>query len=535
MNAGYCFVDFQSNLAATKALLGLNGTFIPNSNKLFKLNWASGGGLSDKKEYEGPEYSIFVGDLGPDVTDHLLLTTFQSRYPSCRSAKVVTDPVTGLSRGYGFVRFSDEQEQQRSMVEMQGQFCGSRPMRISVATPKSRFGSNYHAWMGTQASWQQPTAQTATASVAASTMMQMQRQPTPGLPTSSQSSMGMMGGNNLSMSQASMAQASQFGMSGLNGYNDPNNTTVFVGGLTGSFVGEEELASHFAPFGPIVYVKIPPGKGCGFVSFVHRSSAENAIAQLNGTLLAGNRIRLSWGRSNASMAGLLPASNMMSGNVQQVSNIAHPSVANWKMSSSSAGGAHTAHHGGYGNGIASAPISPSSSPDQALFNSSVLTPSPSAASMLPRELLEGISADDPFVWKQDSFYLGLSDAGMLPSRPQSANSLNQMNANSSAVSVNSSNGILGGASHGNVTQNSSPVDNNAIPPLTRATTTPTPGMQSSLNMSAFGNNASTAMSSLLASAGSGDVAISSPKNTSTTDGDQQESNGVSVETNSVWM
>jgi hypothetical protein len=41
----------------------------------------------------------------------------------------------------------------------------------------------------------------------------------------------------------------------------------------------------FSPFGEIIYIKIPIGKGCGFVQFVHRVSAEQAIAQRNQTLL----------------------------------------------------------------------------------------------------------------------------------------------------------------------------------------------------------------------------------------------------------
>jgi hypothetical protein len=41
-------VDFQTPEAAAKAL-GLNGQQIPNSNRPFKLNWASGGGLADRK------------------------------------------------------------------------------------------------------------------------------------------------------------------------------------------------------------------------------------------------------------------------------------------------------------------------------------------------------------------------------------------------------------------------------------------------------------------------------------------------------
>ena len=47
-NAGYCFIDFQTPEAAAKAL-NLNGSIIPNSNRPFKLNWASGGGLADRR------------------------------------------------------------------------------------------------------------------------------------------------------------------------------------------------------------------------------------------------------------------------------------------------------------------------------------------------------------------------------------------------------------------------------------------------------------------------------------------------------
>jgi hypothetical protein len=47
-NAGYCFVEFQTSEAANKAL-GMNGSPVPNSTRSFKLNWASGGGLVDRR------------------------------------------------------------------------------------------------------------------------------------------------------------------------------------------------------------------------------------------------------------------------------------------------------------------------------------------------------------------------------------------------------------------------------------------------------------------------------------------------------
>lgn len=266
-NAGYCFVDFASPDAASKALT-LNGQLIPNSNRPFKLNWASGGGLADRSRDErGPEFSIFVGDLGPEVTEFVLVQLFQNKYTSTKSAKIMSDPISGMSRGYGFVRFANEEDQQKALTEMQGVYCGNRPMRISTATPKNKSGG-------------------------------------PGGP----GGMGMQqGGGGPGMGMYSMG-APPMGYYGapqpMNQFTDPNNTTVFVGGLSG-YVTEDELRSFFQGFGEITYVKIPPGKGCGFVQFVQRHAAEMAINQMQGYPIGNSRVRLSWGRSqnNSGPAG----------------------------------------------------------------------------------------------------------------------------------------------------------------------------------------------------------------------------------------
>ncbi len=62
---------------------------------------------------------------------------------------------------------------------------------------------------------------------------------------------------------------------------DPTNTTLFIGGLSPS-VSEDALRAVFARFGDIIYVKIPQGKGCGFVQFVLRTAAEQAMGTMNG-------------------------------------------------------------------------------------------------------------------------------------------------------------------------------------------------------------------------------------------------------------
>jgi len=239
LSAGYGFVEFANHYAAKRVLEVLNGQQLPTGDgKVYRLNWASYGINERRADAAGPEYSLFVGDLAPEVNDFILQQTFAERYKSIKSAKVVTDSQTGMSRRYGFVRFFSEEEMHRALVEMQGELCAGRPMRINHATPRRQDNTQPSPPNGQQA---------------------FER---PEIPESA----------------------------------DPNNTTVFIGNLDSS-VNEEDLKAHFEPYGELIYVKIPIGKGCGFVQFTHRRSAEAAFEK-HGSLIGRQRVRLSWGRSS---------------------------------------------------------------------------------------------------------------------------------------------------------------------------------------------------------------------------------------------
>ena len=136
---GYGFIEFASRTVADRILQTFNGTPMPNSEQNFRLNWATLG-AGERRQDDGPDYTIFVGDLAADVTDYTLQETFRSVYHSVKGAKVVTDRTTGRSKGYGFVRFGDEGEQMRAMPEMNGQYCSTRPMRIGPAATKKPVG-----------------------------------------------------------------------------------------------------------------------------------------------------------------------------------------------------------------------------------------------------------------------------------------------------------------------------------------------------------------------------------------------------------
>ncbi|KAL2523992.1 Polyadenylate-binding protein RBP45B [Abeliophyllum distichum] len=229
---GYGFIEFVSHAAAERNLQTFNGTLMPNAEQPFRLNWASMG--AGEKRDDTPEYTIFIGDLAADVTDYMLQETFRANYSSVKGAKVVTDRLTGRTKGYGFVRFADEGEQLRAMTEMNGRFCSTRPMRIGPAANKQTAGGQ------TKASYQ--------------------------------------------TSQGTQSE------------DDPANTTIFVGNLD-SNVTDEHLRQVFGQYGQLLHVKIPMGKRCGFVQFADRSCADEALRMLNGTQLGGQSIRLSWGRS----------------------------------------------------------------------------------------------------------------------------------------------------------------------------------------------------------------------------------------------
>lgn len=139
LSEGYGFVEFFSHATAEKVLQTYTGILMPNTEQPFRLNWATFS-TGDKRSDNAPDLSIFVGDLAADVTDSLLHETFSSKYPSVKAAKVVFDANTGRSKGYGFVRFGDENERSQAMTEMNGVYCSSRPMRIGAATPRKSSG-----------------------------------------------------------------------------------------------------------------------------------------------------------------------------------------------------------------------------------------------------------------------------------------------------------------------------------------------------------------------------------------------------------
>ncbi len=321
-HAGYCFIEFETYDDA-KSALSLNGSQIPNTNRLFRLNWASGATLSSPIP-QSPEFSLFVGDLSPSTTEAHLLALFQTHFKSVKTVRVMTDPITGTSRCFGFVRFSDEEERRRALTEMQGVWCAGRPLRVALATPRNQANSQNGANslitgmnglnLGGAGQFPPPQQQGPPGqfnqfpSPLQDQQQQLQQQ-IPGqgqLGSNQQQQQPPLNSNDMLMYQYQQGpppplqfyhpdQAPSANSQSVP-YTDPNNTTVFIGGLA-SGIPEQTLAALFQPFGNITHVKIPPGKGCGFIRFDKREDAEAAIAGMQGFQIGGSRVRLSWGRA----------------------------------------------------------------------------------------------------------------------------------------------------------------------------------------------------------------------------------------------
>lgn len=163
--AGYCFVNFLSDEQAIDAMHKLNGKPIPGTNpvvrfrlngkmenikkfvlhhlhiKIFVSNIPAASSNSNKLLANEREFSVWVGDLSPEVDDYNLYRVFSNKYSSIKTAKVILDS-SGFSKGYGFVRFGLEEEQKSALYEMNGYIgLGSKPLKICNAVPKPKSSS----------------------------------------------------------------------------------------------------------------------------------------------------------------------------------------------------------------------------------------------------------------------------------------------------------------------------------------------------------------------------------------------------------
>jgi RNA recognition motif-containing protein len=77
---------------------------------------------------------LYVGNLPYSTNDQSLADVF-SKYGNVLSATVITDKMSGRSKGFGFVELEDDSQAQTAIKELNGTDMDGRKLNVSVARP----------------------------------------------------------------------------------------------------------------------------------------------------------------------------------------------------------------------------------------------------------------------------------------------------------------------------------------------------------------------------------------------------------------
>lgn len=84
---------------------------------------------------------LYVGGLPYSVTDTQLEAIF-SPHGSVESARVITDRMTGRSRGFGFVEMSSNDEAEASVTALNGSDVEGRTLTVNEAKERTPRGGD---------------------------------------------------------------------------------------------------------------------------------------------------------------------------------------------------------------------------------------------------------------------------------------------------------------------------------------------------------------------------------------------------------
>lgn len=235
-SAGYGFVEYFDPRVAAVALQQFNGKLVYGME--LKVNWAANqAGM--QKEDTSSHFHLFVGDLSPEVDDKALFSAFRV-FGSISDAKVMMDPNRpDHSRGYGFVAYRKKEDAQRALSEMNGEFLGSKAIRVNWANQKGIASDD--------------------------------------------------GGGAVSNGLDYNTVVNQGG---------PSNNTVYVGNVTPD-VTTAMLQSAFADYGQVEDIKLQADKAFAFVRMATHEQAARAICGCTGRMIGSRPIKCSWGKEKA--------------------------------------------------------------------------------------------------------------------------------------------------------------------------------------------------------------------------------------------
>nr|QKY15290.1 RNA recognition motif 2 in splicing factor 3b subunit 4 (SF3B4) [Polytomella parva] len=133
---GYGFVEFVNEEDAEYAIKILN--MIKMFGKPLRVNKAS----QDKKTQDVGA-NLFIGNLDPDVDEKLLYDTFSAFGMIVATPKIMRDPESGNSRGFGFISYDCFEASDAAIEAMNGQYFSNRSISVSYAYKKESKGERH--------------------------------------------------------------------------------------------------------------------------------------------------------------------------------------------------------------------------------------------------------------------------------------------------------------------------------------------------------------------------------------------------------
>ena len=90
---------------------------------------------------------LYIGNLSYDVSSSDL-ERMLSEYGNVESAEVISDRVTGQSKGFGFVEMTSEEEAEAAIAALNGQEHNGRALTVNEARPREQRGGGRGGYGG---------------------------------------------------------------------------------------------------------------------------------------------------------------------------------------------------------------------------------------------------------------------------------------------------------------------------------------------------------------------------------------------------
>lgn len=183
--------------------------------------------------------SLFVHALPPSCDSQKLTALFSESFP-LKHATVVVDPVSRLSKGYGFVTFADPDDAQNAKRTFHGLIVDGQQIKVELAKIRHRKRDSLNEEDG-----------------------------------------------DLGRKAVDSGQSGQ------------NSSKLIVRNLPWTIKTEDQLALLFRSYGKVKYATVPrkgPGlsAGFGFIVLRGRKNAEKAMAAVNGQMVDGRPLAVDW-------------------------------------------------------------------------------------------------------------------------------------------------------------------------------------------------------------------------------------------------